>query len=77
MHQDSWLIELAMNRLWLAMGAYAFLAFLAWTTLTAAIPDTKFQVRHLVLVILAGLAASTWVHRRDRNIEQDGSDGTR
>ncbi len=60
-----------MNRFWMAMGAYAFLAILAWMNLTAAIPDTKFQVRHVVLVILGGLAASTWVHRRDR--EKSGS----
>jgi len=65
-----------MNRLWLAMGAYGFLALLAWTTLTAAIPDTKFQVRHVVLVILAGLAVSTWMHRRDRSTE-GSSDGNR
>ena len=69
-----------MNRLWMAMGAYAFLAVLAWMNLTAAIPDTKFQVRHVVLVILAGLAVSTWVHRRDRNASRNDdvrSDGTR
>ncbi|MGZ4789555.1 MAG: hypothetical protein ACXVZX_13645 [Terriglobales bacterium] len=69
-----------MNRLWLALGAYALLAILAWMNLTAAIPGTKFQVRHIVLVVLGGLAVSTWVHRRDRQSrgsDDAGSDGTR
>ena len=65
-----------MNRFWMAMGAYAFLAVLAWMNLTAAIPDTQFQVRHVVLVILGGLAVSTWVHRRDRDSRsEDGTEG--
>jgi FtsH-binding integral membrane protein len=68
--------EQAMNRVWMAMGAYALLAALAWINLTAAIPDTKFQVRHVVLVILAGLAVSTWMHRRDREKNGTGNDGS-
>ena len=64
-----------MNRLWIAMGAYVFLAVLAWTTLTAAIPGSQFQVRHVVLVILAALTVSTWMHRRDRKSEGSGEGG--
>jgi hypothetical protein len=66
----------AMNRLWMAMGSYVLLAVLAWTTLTAAIPGTQFQVRHVVLVILAALTVSTWMHRRDHKSESGSSDGT-
>ena len=32
------------------------LAILAWTQLTAPIPHSEFQVRHVVLVILLALA---------------------
>jgi hypothetical protein len=74
-HQVFVLNELVMNRLWLAMGAYAFLAVLAWINLTAPIPHSEFQVRHVVLVILGGLAVSTWLHRRDREGKQDGTEG--
>ena len=55
-----------MNRLWLAMGAYLFLAILAWTQLTAPIPHSDFQLRHVVIAVLLALAVSTWIHRRDR-----------
>jgi hypothetical protein len=56
----------AMNRLWGAMGAYVVLAILAWTQLTAPIPHSDFQLRHVVIAVLAALAVSTWMHRRDR-----------
>jgi hypothetical protein len=62
-----------MNRLWVALAAYLVLAILAWTQLTAAIPHSEFQVRHVVLAVLAALAISTWMHRRDR--EKPGDAG--
>jgi hypothetical protein len=65
-----------MNRLWMALGAYVVLAILAWTQLDAPIPHSGFRVRHVVLVILAALAVSTWVHRRDRNGEFQDKGGT-
>ena len=52
----------------MAMGAYAVLAILAWNNLTARIPRSEFEVRHVVLAILGGLAVLTWVHR---NPERD------
>ena len=55
-----------MNRLWLAMGAYLVLAILAWTQLTAPIPHSDFQLRHVVIAVLLALAVSTWMHRRNR-----------
>ena len=58
----------------MAMGAYVVLAILAWRSLTAPIPHSDFQVRHVVLVILAALAVSTWIHRRDREKQDVGSD---
>jgi hypothetical protein len=65
-----------MNRLWMAMGAYVVLAILAWMNLTAPIPHSEFQVRHVVLAILLALAASTCIHRkdRDRSVAEKGDD---
>ena len=58
------------------MGAYVVLAILAWMNLTAPIPHSEFQVRHVVLAILLALAASTWIHRkdRDRSVAEKGDD---
>jgi uncharacterized membrane protein YadS len=55
-----------MNRFWVAIGADVVLAILAWTQLTAPIPHSDFQVRHVVIAVLLALAVSTWMHRRDR-----------
>jgi hypothetical protein len=63
-----------MDRFWVAMGAYVVLAILAWTKLTAPIPHSEFEVRHVVLVILGALAVSTWLHRRDHK-ESDSDSG--
>ena len=50
-HQKFWY---SMNRLFVALGAYAVLAALAWTTLS----DPKF--RFATLAILAMFAIRTW-----------------
>ena len=63
-----------MIRFLVAMGAYVVLAIVAWTQLTAPIPHSEFQVRHVVLVILLALATSTWLHRNDRKQSDFGSD---
>jgi hypothetical protein len=65
-----------MNRFWMAMGAYVLLAILAWKNLTSPIPHSEFQIRHVVLAVLAALAVSTFVHRRDRETSdsKNGSD---
>jgi uncharacterized membrane protein YadS len=55
-----------MNRFWVAIGADVVLAIVAWTQLTAPIPHSDFQVRHVVIAVLLALAVSTWMHRRDR-----------
>jgi uncharacterized membrane protein YadS len=55
-----------MNRFWVAIGSYVVLAILAWTQLTAPIPHSDFQLRHVVIAVLLALAVSTWMHRRDR-----------
>jgi len=60
-----------MNRFWLAIGAYAGLAILAWTQLDAPIPHSEFQLRHVVLAVLFALAVSTYMHRRDREKPDD------
>jgi hypothetical protein len=59
-----------MNRFWVAMAAYLVLAILAWKELDAPIPHSGFQLRHLVIVVLAALAISTFMHRRDRREER-------
>ncbi len=54
-----------MKRLWVALGAYAVLAILAWTTLA----DQKFRVA--CVAILAMFAVRTWTwHRRLQREEQ-------
>ncbi len=63
-----------MNRFWVAIGAYLVLAILAWTQLDAPIPHSGFQVRHVVIAILAALAVSTYMHRRDRDNSSDVSE---
>jgi len=61
-----------MNRFWVAMGTYAVLATVAWFELKAPIPGSAYQVRHVVILIMAALAVSTWVHRRDpRNADPE------
>jgi hypothetical protein len=65
-HQVFVLEALTMNRFVVAMGTYVVLATLAWIKLTARIPGSHYQVRHVVIVIMAAFALSTWVHRRDR-----------
>ena len=52
----------ARSRFRTAMGAYAILAILAWTTLDDGL-------RWLVLILLAGLALRTWVHLRRIELE--------
>ena len=69
-----------MNRFWVAIGAYLVLAILAWTQLDAPIPHSNFQLRHVVIAVLAALALSTYMHRRDRDSSKSsgvGSDGNR
>jgi hypothetical protein len=61
---------LRMNRFWVAMGAYVLLAILAWTQLTAPIPHSEFQLRHVVIAVLLALAVSTYMHRRDRESKE-------
>lgn len=48
------------SKLRTAMIVYAALAALAWP-LDAPIPGSQFQVRHLVWILMAGLAVKTWL----------------
>ena len=47
----------ARSRFYKALGAYAVLAALTWTTLDG-------NLRWFILIVLAGLALKTWVHLR-------------
>jgi len=64
-----------MKRLWLAMGGFAVLMILAWTTLD----DARFRFGALAIVAL--FAVRTWSHHRkleherEREHEDDSSRG--
>jgi gentisate 1,2-dioxygenase len=53
-----------MKRLWVALGVYAVLAGLAWTTIS----DQKFKLA--TLAILAMFAVRTWSWSRKQAHEQ-------
>jgi hypothetical protein len=55
------------NKLGLALVAYAVLAVLAWQTLS----DEK--IRSVTLAILAMFAIKTLLHHRSESLQQDGS----
>ena len=57
-----------MKRLWLALGAFALLMVLTWTT----IDDQKFRLA--AIAILAMFAVRTWSHQRklQHEAEQQG-----
>ncbi len=57
-----------MKRLWLALGVYAVLAALAWTT----IDDRKFRLA--TLAILAMFAVRTWSWSCKQHREQGRGD---
>jgi hypothetical protein len=54
-----------MKRLWLAMGGFAVLMILAWTTLD----DPRF--RFGAVAIVAMFAVRTWAHNRKLQQEQE------
>jgi len=53
-----------MKRLWVALGAFAVLMILTWTT----IDDQRFRLG--ALAILAMFAVRTWTHDRRRRREE-------
>ncbi len=57
-----------MQRLYVAMAAFAVLAFLAWQTLS----DTRLRV--VTLLILGMFALRTWLRRHDTLREKKNSD---
>ncbi len=56
-----------MNRLLIALVAYAVLAVLAWQTIS----DEKMRL--VTLIVLAGFAVRTLAHRRDGS--REGTEG--
>ena len=62
-----------MKRLWLAMGGFAVLMILAWTTLG----DSRF--RFGALAIVAMFAVRTWSHHRklQNEAERESTDDSR
>ena len=55
-----------MKRLWMALGAYAVLAMLAWATIT----DQKFKLA--TLAVLAMFAVRTWTWSRKHETREAG-----
>ena len=53
-------------KLWMALGAYAVLAVVAWMTLS----DMRFRLA--TLAVLAGIAAKTWLHWQRERRERQG-----
>ena len=51
-----------MNRLWLALGLYAVLAGLAWSTLS----DQKFRLATLAILAMFAVRTLTWSRKRER-----------
>jgi len=51
-----------MNRLWIAFGAYALLAALAWTTLS----DEKFRLGTLAVLAMFAVRTWSWSRKLDR-----------
>jgi hypothetical protein len=50
-------------KLWVAMGIYALLAVLAWTTLTERIPSSGLELRWAMIGFLGLMAFLTWARR--------------
>jgi len=65
-HQD-----FAMKRFSVAMGAFALLMILTWTT----VDDQKFRLA--AMAILAMFAIRTWSHHRRLQHEQEGERNSR
>ena len=53
---------LGMNRLLIAMGAYAVLAALAWTTLS----DPKFKFATLAILAMFAIRTWSWSKKQER-----------
>jgi hypothetical protein len=58
-----------MKRLWMAMGAFAVLMVLAWTTLA----DQRFRLGAVAVVAL--FAVRTWNHSRKLRNEEERQEG--
>ena len=58
-----------MNRLWVALGAYAVLAVLAGTT----IADRKFKLATLAILAMFAIRTWSWSRKQDRE-ERDRQD---
>ncbi len=59
-----------MNRLWVALGAYAVLAILA----AATISDQKFKLATLAVLAMFAIRTWSWSRKMDRE-QRDHRDG--
>ncbi len=51
-----------MKRLWVALGVYAVLAGLAWTTIS----DQKFRLATLAILAMFAVRTWSWSKKQDR-----------
>jgi hypothetical protein len=73
------------NRFWIAMGAFAALGVLEWTTLSAETirvvngpngePLLDVSVRGVALVLLGLFALRSWIHYRRELLEEHKGSG--
>jgi hypothetical protein len=59
-----------MKRLWLALGVYAVLAAVAWTTLS----DEKFKLATVAVLAMFAIRTWSWSKKQDRE-QRDRRDG--
>ena len=59
----------AMKRLWTALGLFAVLAVLAWTTIS----DQKFKLATLAVLAMFAVRTWTWSRKQERE-ERDRHD---
>jgi len=59
-----------MNRLWVALGAYAVLAILAATT----IADQKFKLATLAILAMFAIRTLSWSRKLDREARKRQDD---
>ena len=60
-----------MNRLWVALGAYAVLAILAATTIS----DQKFKLATLAVLAMFAIRTLSWSRKLDREARERKDDG--
>ena len=56
-----------MNRLWVALGVYAVLAILVWTTIS----DQRFKLAALAILAMFAIRTLSWSRKLDREEREE------